>query len=86
MCSCTLNIETTHHYLLHYPNFTNKRSVFLNTVLRINKDILTSWDSNVIKLLIHADESLDLVANTLTLNVSVDFLLLSKRFDGSPSI
>ena len=82
MCSCTLNIETTYHYLLHCPNFTNKRSVFLNTVLRINKDILTSWDSNVIKLLIQADK----LANTLTLNASINILLLSKRFDGSPSI
>ena len=34
-----------------------------------------------VKLLLHGDESLDLVADTLMLNTSVDFILSSKRFE-----
>ena len=34
------------------------------------------------KLLLYGDNSFDLVANTLVLNLSVDFILSSERFDG----
>ena len=81
VCSCGLDIEAAWHYLLHCPNFTNERSVLLNTVSRINKDILASCGANVVKLLRHGD--VGLVTNTLVSNAFVDFILSSKRFDGS---
>ena len=34
------------------------------------------------KRLLYGDNSFDLVANTLMLNLSVDFILSSERFDG----
>ena len=34
------HIETTCHYLLNYLNFTNGKSILLNTVSWMNKDIL----------------------------------------------
>ena len=43
---------------------------------------MPSCDTSVIKLLLYGDNSLDLVTNTLILNVSVDFILSSKRFEG----
>ena len=36
ICSCGLDVETTCHYLLHCPNFTNERSILLNVVSTIN--------------------------------------------------
>ena len=82
ICSCGLDIETTCHYLLHCPNFTNERSILLNNVSTINKNSLTSCDASIVKLLLNGDESLDLETNTLILNATVDFILSSKRFDG----
>ena len=36
ICSCGLDVETTCHYLLHCPNFTNERSILLKVVSTIN--------------------------------------------------
>ena len=84
ICSCGLDIEITYYYLFHCLNFTNERSILLNIVSRLNKDIWTSSDATFVKVLLHGDKSFDLVTNTLILNAYVDFLLLSKMFDGSP--
>ena len=82
ICSCGLDVETTCHYLLHCPNFTNERSILLNIVSTINESSLTSCDASIVKLLLNGDESLDLETNTLILNATVDFILSSGRFDG----
>ena len=79
ICSCGLDIETTCHYLLHCPNFTND----LNIVSTINENSVTSCDATSVKLLLYGDESLGLETNTLISNTSVDFILSSERFDGT---
>ena len=81
ICSCKLDIKTTCHYLLHYPNFTNERSILLNIVSTRNKYSLTSSVATIVKLLLCGDESRDLMTNTLILNASVDFILSIKLFD-----
>ena len=82
VCSCGLDIETTCHYLLHCPNFTNEISILMNIASTINESSLTSCDASIVKLLLNGDESLDLETNTLILNIIVDFIISSKRFDG----
>ena len=82
ICSCGLDVETTYHYLLHCPNFTNERSI-LSIVSTVNESSLTSCDASIVKVLFNGDESLDLETNTLILNATVDFILSNKRFDGS---
>ena len=82
ICSCGLHVETTFHYLLLCPNFTNERSILLNIVSTINESSLTSCDVSIVNLLLNGDESLDLETNTLILNATVDFISSSKTFDG----
>ena len=82
ICSCGLDIETTCHYLLNYPNFTNERFTLLNIVSTINKNSVTSCDTTIVKILLYGDKMLNLMTNTLIFNASVDFILWSKRFDG----
>ena len=64
ICSCGLDVETTCHYLLHCPNFTNERSILLYIVSTINESSLTSFDASIVKFLLNDDESLDLETNT----------------------
>ena len=82
ICSCRLDVETTCHYILHCPNFTNERSILLSIVLTINESSLTSCDASVVKALHNGDKSLDLETKTLILNAALDFVLSSKGFDG----
>ena len=44
ICSCGLDVETTCHYLLHCPNFTNERSILLNvaTLLLLNFPLMVT--------------------------------------------
>ena len=76
VCSYGLDIETTCHYLLHCPNFTNERSTLLNIVSRINKNSLTSCYATITKPLLYGEESLDLVTNILKINASFDGLTI----------
>ena len=83
ICSCGLGIETTCHYLLNCPNFINERILLLNDVSRITKDALPSCETAFVKLLLYGNDSLDSATNTLILNASDEYILSSKRFDGS---
>ena len=82
ICSCGFDIETKCHFLIHCPNFINERSPLLKNVSWLNKNKLPFCDNLVMKRLLYGDNSFDLVANTLMLNLSVDFILSSERFDG----
>ena len=67
--------------LFFNPTFINERSPFLKNVSRLNKNKLPFCDNLVMKRLLYGDNSFDLVANTLMLNLSVDFILSSERFN-----
>ena len=54
----------------------------MNIASTINESSLTSCDASIVKLPLNGDESLDLETNTLILNIIVDFIISSKRFDG----
>ena len=75
ICSCGLDIETTCRYLLHCPNFTNKRTL-LNDVSRITKDLLPSCETTFVKRLLYGDDSFDSATNILMLNASVEYIFI----------
>ena len=54
----------------------------LKNVSGLHKEKLPSSDKSLINLFDYGDDSLDLVTSALILNASVDFISLSKRFDG----
>ena len=56
--------------------------IIMKTVSRINKDISTSCEATFEGTSFHGGELLGLVSNTPILNASVDYILLSKSFQG----
>ena len=40
ICCCDKDIDTTVHYILHCPNFTDERSIFLNNIRSIDENVL----------------------------------------------
>ena len=81
ICSCGNDIETSAHFLLHHPHYSNERSTFLNTVRNINRHIFDKNDLQITETLLHGDSSLDDKSNTLILNATIDFVFVTKRFD-----
>ena len=57
ICSCGNDIETSGHFLLHCPNFSNERSAFLNIIGSIDKNILTRSDSQVTETLLYGNSN-----------------------------
>ena len=81
ICSCSLDVESTIHYFLHCPQFTIERHTLLNTISQINNKLLDSNESNLIQHLLFGDPSKDTEANTEILNATVNYVLMSKKFD-----
>ena len=78
---CCGTVETTIHYLLHCPNFSNERVTLFNKLQSIDENILSKDDSNISKVLHFGDDSFNDVKNTSVLTASIEYILSTKRFD-----
>ena len=63
--SCDSDTETSAHFLLHCPNFSNERSFFLNIIGSIDRNILIRSDSQFTENLLYDDNNSNNVTNTL---------------------
>ena len=81
VCSCGNDIETSAHFLFHCPNFWNWRSLFLNIIGSIDRNILTRNDSQVTETLLYGNSNSNNITNNLILNATIDFRIATKRFD-----
>ena len=81
ICSCGNDVETSTHFLLYCPHYSNERSNFLNTIRNISRNIFDKNDLQITETLLYGDSSLDDQTNTLILNATIDFLFVSKKFD-----
>ena len=79
MCNCG-TVETTVHYLLHCPNFSNERLIFFNKFRSIDANILSNDDSNISKVLLYGNHSFNDEKNTSILTASIEYIILTKRF------
>ena len=73
-------VETTVHYLLHCPNFSNERLTFFNKLQSIGENILSKDDSNISKVLLCCDHLFNDIRNTFILTVSIEYIISTKRF------
>ena len=78
LCFCGNEIETSTHYLLHCPNYTNERMTLLNKIKSINYSILEFSDAVVTNILLFGDNTLSDSCNTLILNSTIDYIILIK--------
>ena len=81
MCSCGAGIETTYNYLLRCQNFVLVRSSFLNRIFEINVEFRKVSDSTLTSLLLFGSEEQTFDVNTKILNLTIQFLKDTGRFD-----
>ena len=82
-CFCGNEIETSTHYLLRCPTYTNERMTLRNKIKSINCSILEFSDAVVIKILPFGGNTLSDSCNTLILNSTIHYIISTKRFDDS---
>ena len=84
ICSCEENIETTNHYLLHFPNYLNEKMTLWNN-LQIEEHVLDRNYSRLSGILLFGDSSLKDAKNTSILNATIQCIFDTKR-SGVPLI
>ena len=85
LCSCSLAIESTTHFLLHCHHFSNICSALLtsiNEVLGSITNLSDLSDCALVKILLFGDQNYTQVENTYIINATIKYLLDSERFNG----
>ena len=79
-CTCGCDVENTCHFLLHCPNFLTERNTLFNKITNIDSNILNQADATITKTLLFGNSKYSSEINLQILNVSIDFILTSKKF------
>ena len=81
ICSCGENTETTVHYLLPCSSYLNERMTLLTNVQNIEENILDRNCSPISEMLLYGDSSFNDSKNTSILNLTIQYIFDTKRFD-----
>ena len=81
LCSCSLEIESTSHYLLRCPFYTHIRGTLLENITDIIGDISDYSDDKLTNLILYGDSIYSIEVNSNILKNTLIFLKSSDRFD-----
>ena len=79
--NCGAEVESTSHYLLHCPIYSNDRSSLLSAIRNIYCKLLEITNPFLTQMLLYGNPSFDIITNWFILNATTDFILLTKRFE-----
>ena len=80
-CSCRTNsIESTEHFLLHCPNFSNSRLILFDDLQKLNINIFPFSISSLSRLLLYGNSDFDIILNRKILEAVIKYINDSKRF------
>ena len=85
LCSCSLAIESTTHFLLHCNHFSNIGSTLINSINEVLGSITNISDlSNcaMVKILLFGDQNYTQVENAYIINATIKYLVDSERVNG----
>ena len=83
LCSCSLEVEDTVHYLLHCHNFRHHRLNLINSVNALSDNFETFSDNSKKDILLYGDSRLDGNKNKLILEETITYIRNTERFSGS---
>ena len=81
LCSCSLEIESTSHYLLRCSFYTHIRRTLLDNIIDIIGDISNFSNDKLTNLLLYGDNIHSVEVNSSILKNTIIFLKSSERFD-----
>ena len=81
--TCTLEVESTTHFVFHCHYHNNIRKTLLDDLKVINVNILKLSETALTDLLLYDEASFDKIQNKMILTVSIKFIVDSDRFTSS---
>ena len=82
LCSCSLQVESVSHFLLHCHYFTDIRKTLFNELQSIDENILNQSNNETVELLLYGSNKFKFQQNCNILK-SIKFIIKSERFSGS---
>ena len=85
LCSCSLAIESTIHFLLHCHHFSYICSTLLNSINEVLGSITNISDLSdcaLVKILLFGHHNYTQVENGCIINATIKYLVDSERFNG----
>ena len=80
LCSCSLEIEDTSHYLLHCHHFSHHRVALMNSVKSIYDNFDSMSDNVKDYLLLYGDSWFDENKNKVILKATINYIENTERF------
>ena len=71
LCSCSLEVESTKHFFLHFHHYTNIHKTLLNTIEMIDKSILNVNDDDLIGIWLFGNCKFSLERNSCIIKASI---------------
>ena len=81
LCSCSLEIESTKHYLLRCPFYTPIRKTLIDNITNAIGPISHLSDDKLVNLLLYGSDRYNTEQNSFVLKNTIVFLKSSERFD-----
>ena len=81
LCSCGKEVETTFHFLLSCPNYSDERLTLLSKIRNINRNILENINSQITQFFLYGDKNFTASTNFVILSSTIEYILATKRFD-----
>ena len=82
LCSCSLESESTTHFLLHCPFYNNQRIALFESIRDIDESISNLSEDNLANTLLYGNNELySSETNTHILNCTICYLKSSERFE-----
>ena len=75
LCSCSLEIESTPHFLLHYHHYTNICLTLLNSIVEIIGNTFNINDECLVNLLLFGNQKYTEIDNSRIINATIKYLL-----------
>ena len=83
LCSCSLEIEDTLHYLLHCRHFSVHRRDLMNSVKSVFNNFESLPDNAKKDVLLYGDSLLDHNQNKIIIQATINYIKVSERFSES---
>ena len=81
ICNCSNDVESAIHFFLHCPLYSNERRTLLNSLVNIDHTLLDNTDFSLTQILLFGNTTFNAIVNTKIINLTIDFVLSTKRFD-----
>ena len=82
ICNCGNDVKSAMQFFLHCPLYSNERCTLLNSLSKIDHKLLDSTDTSLTQILLFGNSPFTTNDNTKIINLTIDFVLSTKRFDG----